>query len=451
MPRRPLIAALAVLTCTPVTSAHAAPPWSAPQTLTGAASPVSGGPAVLSLPAAGTIVAFGVTSGAQGEAPGMLALARRGVGSPSFGATRFTTVDSGRVLSYGRSRLAVVSTSRSSARSRLHVRFGSTFTGIGPPHTVSGNENVLRYSAAANARGDVVIAFVALRPPPRAGGGSQRRAVVVVRRSAGHGFGRPQTIVGRGQVNSVATAINAAGDIVVVYDQQGRVQARSRPAGGGWGAIDDVNPAGVKAAQLRVALGAGGRAVLGIFEQALSEGGDNGPARIIAAVRRPGHRFGSPQTLETYPQRFPDFFGTPGSVEVALDRDGGLLAWTGRVGGGFGVRAASLEGSRFGAPVDVSPSGQQLNGVAVGDGGRATIVWGPVAEDPQPPTATIGAAVRAPGATAFGPPELVSGVEGVARQAAVGYAPASGPPTIAWLAGSTTVTTGVRVATRATP
>jgi hypothetical protein len=136
---------------------------------------------------------------------------------------------------------------------------------------------------------------------------------------------------------------------------------------------------------------------------------------------------------------------------VALDRDGALLAWTGRVGTGFGVRVASLVGTRFGAPVDVSPPDQQVTGLAVGDGGRATVVWSPIAADPQPLTATIGAAVRAPGAAAFGPPELVSGIEASAQHAAVGYAPSDGPPTIAWVATKNTTVPALRVSTRATP
>jgi hypothetical protein len=191
--------------------------------------------------------------------------------------------------------------------------------------------------------------------------------------------------------------------------------------------------------------------VLGIFEQALSEGGDNGPANVIAAVRRPGHRFAAAQVLESFAERFPDFFGTPGSAEVAVDGDGALVAWTGRVGDSFAVRVAALTGSRFGAPLTASPAGQQLNALAVGDGGRAAVVWSPVAADPAPPTATIGAAVRASRSAAFGPPEVVSGVEADARHAAVAYTPSSGPPTVAWLASTGVSVTGVRVATRATP
>jgi YD repeat-containing protein len=448
MHRRVPLFLVAALAAAPVSAAHAAAPWSAPQALTDAATAVSRAPAVLSSPGAGTIVAFGV--GAQ-QAPGNLALARRPLGAPLFAAPRITTThsDATRVLSYGRSRIVVVSQG-ASLRPGLHVRFGSAFGSLGAPRTVSAKENVLRFSAAANARGDVVVAFVALRPAPRPGA-SQRRVVVVARRAAGRPFARPETIVGRGQVNDVATAISAGGDIVVAYDQQGRVQTRSRPAGRSWQPVDEVDPRAVKGARLRIALGARGRAVLAIFEQALSEGGDNGPAKIVAAVRRPGHHFGSPQLLESFPERFPDFFGTPASAEVALDGDGALLAWTGRVGGDFGVRVASLAGSRFGAPVDVSPPGQQLGGVAVGDGGRATVVWSQIATDPAPPTATIGAAVRAPGAAAFGPPELVSDVEASARQAAVAYAPGSGPPTVAWVAATGPLGTGVKVATRATP
>jgi hypothetical protein len=439
---------VAALAATPATAARAQSPWSAPQTLTDAATTVTQAPSVLSSPGAGTIVAFGV--GAR-PGPASLALARRPPASQLFGAPLVTTTrsDATRVLTYASSRIVVVSQS-AGLRPSLRVRFGSARGSLGAPRTVSGNENVLRWSAAVDARGDVAIAFVALRPAPRAGG-SQRRVVVVARRAAGHAFAKPETIVGRGQANNVAAAIDAGGGVFVAYEQQGRVRTRSRPAGRAWQPVDEVVPQAVKGAQLRVALGAGGRAVLAIFEQALTEGGDNGPARIVAAVRRPGHHFGTAQLLESFPERFPDFFGTPASAEVALDGDGALLAWTGRVGGGFGVRVATLAGSRFGAPVDVSPSGQQLDGLAVADGGHATVAWSPVATDPAPPTATIGAAVRAPGAAAFGAPELVSDVEASARRAAVGYAPGSGLPTIAWLAATGPSSTGVRVATRATP
>ncbi|MEY2512893.1 MAG: hypothetical protein QOJ89_251 [bacterium] len=441
MRHRSVVLSSALLALVPAASAHGAAPWSAPQTLTDAATRVAGAPAVLWSPGAGTIVPFGIQAAAP-PSPSNLALARRPVAAPVFGAPSVTTTrsDATRVMTYGTSRVVVVS----QGATQLRARFGSAFGRLGPSRVVSGSSDVLRYSAAANDRGDVVIAFIAQHR-------SLLQDVVVVRRRAGHGFGAPEAIVGHGRVHQLATAINAAGDIVVAYDRQGRVLARGRPARGSWQPADDVAATAASNPHLRVALGSGGRAVIGIFEQALSEGGDNGPANVIAAVRRPGHRFGAPQLLESFAERFPDFFGTPGSAEVAVDGDGALVAWTGRVGGSFGVRVAALTGSRFGAPLSASPAGQQLDALAVGDGGRATVVWSQVATDPAPPTATIGAAVRASRSTAFGPPELVSGVEAGARQAAVGYAPHSGPATVAWLASTGPSSTGVRVATRATP
>ena len=442
----------AALATTPVAAAGAASPWGPPQTLSSAVTNVARSPSVLATGAGDTIVPFSVgfaIPAAAGTSVFDLAIARRPAGAAAFGPRVRTTTRFGvtRVLAYGQSRVIVVSQG-GDAPSNLRVRFGSADGTLGPVQRVSGGENVLRFAAAANARGDTVIAFISQRPPTRSR--PSRQIVMVVRRSAGKPFGTPQTIVGRGRAVAVATAINASGDIAVAYAASGRVRTRSRPAGARWQPVDDIGPSVASVAQLRLALGPRGRAVLAVFEQLLTEGGDNGPGRVLAAVREAGHRFGSAQLVDSFPERYPGF--EPGVAEVALDGPrGALLAWTGRVGTGFGVRVATLDGTRFGPRRDVSPAGQQLDGLAVGDGGRATVVWTPLPGDPPAPGAVVGAAVRAPGASAFGPPELVSGVETRAEEAAVGYAPSSAAPTVAWVAGTGAATSAVRVATRATP
>ena len=450
-PRSIALAAIAAFAAVPVASAGAAAPWGPPQTLSSHVTNVARSPSVLATGAGDTIVPFSVgfdIPAGVGTSVFNLAIARRPAGQPSFAPRVRTTTRFGvtRVLAYSQSRIIVVSQGAGAVWS-LRVRFGSAGGAPGAVRHVSAGENVLRFSAAANARGDAVIAFVAQRPPTRVR--SSRQVVMVVRRSAGRPFGRPQTIVGRGRALAVATAIDAAGDIVVAYQASGRVRTRSRPTGRGWHPVDDIGPSVSGVAQLRLAVGPRGRAVLAVFEQLLTEGGDNGPARVLAAVREPGRRFGFPQLIDSFPERFPG--SEPGVAEVALDGRGALLAWTGRVGGGLGVRVATLDGRRFGPPREVSPAGQQLDGLAVGEGGRATVVWSPLSSDPPAPSAVIGAAVRAPGAAAFGPPELVSGIETRAEEAAVGYAPRSAAPTVAWVAATGASTSGVRVATRATP
>ena len=255
---------------------------------------------------------------------------------PSLTTTRSAVP---RVMTYGTSRIVVVS----QGSTQLRARFGSAFGRLEPSRVVSGKRSVLRYSAAAKPAAPRLarrlIAFIA------------QRALAVSREA----------------VSSSRAAADRRRTGAVPRPCAGRAALRHGAAGD----IPDALP-GPSAPATR------------------------GASTAPEMMRRARPRLRRSRRRSTPPRR-------PRARRPAAT-----------------VASRSATGSQ-------------------------------VATDPAPATATIGAAVRASSTAAFGPPELVSGVEAGARQATVAYAPQSGPPTVAWLASTGPSRTGVRVATRATP
>ena len=164
---------------------------------------------------------------------------------------------------------------RTTARLRLDVAYGrSDGSGLGSWRTVAPYET--GFVAAANHSGQAIVLFDA--------GGN---GLSTIDRPSGGRFGKATKVSTAGAF-APAVAINAHGDRIVTWIRSGRIEARVRNAGQGWGSVLNVAKApGVPNTLLQVAVTPGGSFVLAWDVADVRE---SQPTRLIAgtAQRRPG-------------------------------------------------------------------------------------------------------------------------------------------------------------------
>ncbi len=306
------------------------------------------------------------------------------------------------------------------------VNLAAAFSRIGGPDptplTVVQGRRIVAPTLAANPRGDVALAWFDDR------GIHTDRVQVALRRPGGR-FGRPITLA-TGRIRGVTVAVGARGDVLVAWDARGVVQARlRRPGRRSFGSTDTIRSQDAFFATLRAAVTPNGRAVVAWAAQKLTEGGGPEPGFVQAAVRPAGQaRFREAQLLEQVPTTV-----VVGTASLALEPDGAaLLAWSGREGNASLVKVARTDAAaRFGTPVAVSPpdDGTLVPLAAVGPGGDAVVAWFGAPDNDS----ALFASAR-PAGGAFGPPEVVGGVDERVSAAALAYAPNSGFPTAVWSA-----------------
>jgi hypothetical protein len=139
---------------------------------------------------------------------------------------------------------------RTTARLRLDVAYGrSDGSGLGSWRTVAPYET--GFVAAANHSGQAIVLFDA--------GGN---GLSTIDRPSGGRFGKATKVSTAGAF-APAVAINAHGDRIVTWIRSGRIEARVRNAGQGWGSVLNVAKApGVPNTLLQVAVTPGGSFVL---------------------------------------------------------------------------------------------------------------------------------------------------------------------------------------------
>jgi hypothetical protein len=173
------------------------------------------------------------------------------------------------------------------------------------------------------------------------------------------------------------------------------IQAATRPPGGSFGAPVDISATGQNAVNPEIAVGPDGTA-------AAAWQRSNGSNTIIqAAIRPPGGSFGAPVDLSAPGQ---NAFGNP---QVAVDPSGAVTVVWSRSNGSDEIVQASTRppGGSFGAPVNLSATGQDNDRpqVATGPEGTATVVW----RRSDGTNTIIQAATRPPGGV-FGAPITIS-------------------------------------------
>jgi hypothetical protein len=387
-------------------SAHAAPPWSAPQDLSAPHLFVDA-PAIAFGGRGDALATWRAQDGTGNDAVSGSESAARPAGAAAFGAPRAlasprTAAQRPTEVSppapYAATR-AIVATlrpeDRAGRRLRLAAVFGDTAGRFGVPHTIAVGANLRGAQVAADAAGDAAIAWWEDR-------GVFDDHVHVALRRPGGSFGRP-LLLATDRVRSVSVAVSPRGDVLVAWDARGTIKARIRVHGArGFGAADAIASAPTYYATLRTAMTARGRAYVAWTAQLLTEGGDRGPFYAEAAVRGAGsRRFRAAQLLEREPSSV-----AQAGVDLAVDGDDAIVAWAGADGENHRIRVVStMIGARFGAAVEVSPPGADASAPAVAArDGRRLVAW---TQGPADTGGAIYAAVSRSGLP-FGAPELVS-------------------------------------------
>jgi hypothetical protein len=417
-------------------SATAAPPWSAPTAPQGAPATAP----ALAFNAAGLGVLAGDTGGgASTGAVGPHTVAALGDETGAFPGpmaamteTNFALGD--RFALYGLDRIVGLGTHFSSTDSRAGIVFGTAgdkltdLRFLGPTDRSGTAEAV-----AANSRGDVLASYGAC-----SNDACQHQSLYLVVRRAGQSP-LPSIRVDNVAVRKIsAVAINPRGDVLIAWQANGGVFARIRTAGGTLYATERLGNPGEPVRAISAVLTSGRAAAVAWEAQDVNEGTPGSPATVDAAFKAGGasHHFHSAQRLATVPALATGHYVGERAVKVVLAPNGRITAaWTGYANGRFVVRAADLSGFRFVAPQTLSDPAVDatFSDLDTGPSDEVAVAWrtGVAGTDPGTGTAGLDAALRAPGAPAFGPAETIE--QGTAALAAtLRFDPSTGRPVAAW-------------------
>jgi PKD repeat protein len=191
-------------------------------------------------------------------------------------------------------------------------------------------------------------------------------------RPAGGDFTPPVQVSESGEnAGGASIGVDSAGNAIAAWaSSEGtdrRIQAALKPAGGSFGFLGDVSPAGATAVAPVIGVAPNGMATIAWLL------GGSTQTFLQAVTRPPGGVFSAPENLNNGKDN--PFF----TYEIAV-ADGGdaIVTWSGDNGGGQIVRAAVRPpGGSFGSPVAISQSSpESFHPVPAMDAaGNATVVW----------------------------------------------------------------------------
>ena len=389
------------------------------------AGPGALGPARLSFDARGRALFLwdGVPSASQPRFTGVASRA------PGGGWTRLANLPdvgwgNAQALQYATTRVLFVSGQVASvgaynrAKLRLVAAYGrSDGSGLGGWQTLAPYET--GFVAAADRSGHAIVLFDA--------GGN---GLSTIERPSGGKFGKARKVSSPGAFTP-AVAINTHGDRIVTWIRSGRIEARVRHAGHGWGSVLNVAKApGVPNTSLQAAVTPGGSFVVAWDAAGIRE---SRPTRLIAgtAQRRPGKGWHA-YPLENATLRMNGSFVTEDAMAFPLVTGSGAIAitWTGAVQAntGIGVKAARLtsNGLRAAQVVSSDAANAAVGDAAVGPSGQAAIVYSQF--DTQTRTSTYTALSPRPGVP-FGAPDLLTPIDATGISGpAVAFQTVSGQP-----------------------
>jgi prepilin-type processing-associated H-X9-DG protein len=438
------------MACLAAAAADAAPPWSAPADV-GPGHDAVAAPALAIAPDGNGLAGWNVHTNVpvgprpagwvqdagrvlrltQGEGFGEVrALPDQVVAGPALDAAGRGVVVRGRLLADG-------------GRTRLTWSAVNAAGAVGTPRPLGIAKAYTSPGLAVDARGDALVAWAEYAPRDRA----RPLTVKAAWRPAGAArFQAPRTLFRTGDVQSdylgsVQVAVNASGRGIVVFAdghatraglkrhvyawpaRVGRAFGARLTAGGHDGVVDAA-----------AVLAPDGRATVAWGSQ---DGGEeaNRPWVVrVASLGAGARRFDGVKVLDTGAAS-----RTMGRVALAVDGAGRVtLAWTGvrrdatvPQGFAFPVLATTSDGrGGWGAVQALAPMGA-VGGVATRADGTAVVTWARVVQYQVTDQAT--AAVRAAGATAFGPGEPIADPDH-AGPPAVAFDPATGAPVALWSA-----------------
>ncbi len=267
-----------------------------------------------------------------------------------------------------------------------------------------GTATVVWHRWNGSGDGDTAVIQAATRPP----GGAFSAPVEV-------------SVAGRTAIHPQISGA-ADGSVTVVWQRDNGsntiIQAATRPPGGNFGLPADLSAPGRDAGDPQIEVAPDGAAT------AVWRRSDGSKQITQAASRPPGGVFGAPVNLSAPGQ---NAFGRP---QVASDPDGAFTAvWSREDGSNDIVQAATRPpGGSFGAPVDLSATGQDndRSQIAIAPDGTATVVW----RRSDGTNTIIQAATRPPGGI-FGAPITISTI-GQDAQAPQIAAASDGTATAVW-------------------
>ncbi|QEC48882.1 hypothetical protein FSW04_15745 [Baekduia soli] len=250
MRRLPLALALAALLPGAIAGAAGAATWSAPQTVSQVPHTFAG-PLGTTVAGDGSLLAFWPwQDGLGAQATVGAAIADRpelpgfGPGQPptsAFGLELRAPATLLDVAADGRSRMLALaqvpaggSGPGGARRVRLQISAGTVAGGFGAPRTLVTGAVVYRPQLAVGADGTALVAWIEIT---RTAAGAVRRVVRVAERRPGGRFGAPSTLSGRGRADTLAVAVSGRGDEAVAFVREGRLLARLRRHGHGWGSV----------------------------------------------------------------------------------------------------------------------------------------------------------------------------------------------------------------------
>ena len=330
---------------------------------------------------------------------------------------------------------------------QLGVSLGSVPGSLGdlqPLASVSVPPRGVRAAISGDPRGDVAAAWI-----EPAGKGQLLRLAL---RAPGQAFAAPTTLAQGRDLNNVALAYGAGGDLVVAFDRgraEGDVAVRVLRPGHGFGPIQSLGRSR-GSSSLAVAVSPRGRAVVGWGTQDASYDllQADSPWSVRAARLSPGvQRFAATQLLD----RGHDVAVRVGGVHAAIAPDGtATIAWTGA--GAKGIRPNPSLGRPYPSPVRVATSAMggrfghahQLarNGVALGvvtaNNATTTVLWGLFAK-PQEVDDYVEsldrtyASRRTRGEQRFGRPRAISAHEPIKNGGSIALDPTSQRPSALWI------------------
>lgn len=394
------LALLAVLAA--AAPAAATPPWSAPAPIT---EPGRMGSDPLPVTSADGTTAVFYRRESTGAAGGVCSFVFRVSGAATFGGPRQLHGGCAGAVPYARRSVAALTLTSTPRGNTYSVAFGSSRGSFGRAKRMVSGAPVRRGSLAGNPEGTLAFAWFE-------DNGTRNDEVRVRIRPAGGSFGRAIRL-DRDRVRNVVAAVGVRGEVLVAYEVRGHVKVRIRRRGHRrFDTAQTLRTDAAYNADLQAAVTANGRAIVAWSAKFLSEGGTQGPKFTEVAVRPAGStRFYSAQRLERDPEGRIDL----GNLRLVNVPSGPpLVAWTGREGGRAVVRVSeSLPNGAFSPPVTVSPLGEDshLTSVARGTDGQVAVAWSRDFDTPS----QVYAAVRGPGAVAFGPAEQVSTGEDARR------------------------------------
>jgi hypothetical protein len=389
-------------------AASAAAPWSTAVTISAAHGGV--GPVGLTSTDTSTVAWWRWQDGFFGAGATFGdAVAARPAGTGSFGPERLQGSDeliSLDVQGYGSGRLLALSQAlgRGPVRAgkpnppdRVLVSTGGP-TGLRAPTTLARANLIGAPQLGVAPSGRAVVAFASYDPEI-----AHRVIVSAARRAPSSRFSRPEVISGRGEAHGVVAAIGRRGDMVVAFVRNKQVVARVRRPGHGWGSIQTLATAdGPTQWTLRAAVSDAG-AVQVLWHRRFVSDRMDGAALQTRRMGPAASRWGARSTLEPIGATSP-------SALVAV-AGGFAVAYTVRdaVAGSPSTPRVSIVKPSANRTLDVAAPSPDVRDVRLAwsgsDGLLATMVVLP----------SVGAAsglgvgaFLAPGAAGFGPIETIA-------------------------------------------